>query len=115
MNQVIKLEGDKDLAKKYNNFGSIYLQIMYSENKDLEPQFDPFVETLEDMKEKEYISGKFVIKCVHGKNLLPADLNGKSDPYLKIIFPDKKSKRIKEKSKTLFPIWNETVEYSFKD
>lgn len=40
---------------------------------------------------------------------MDSKLTGKSDPYLKISFPDKKTKRSKEISDSLNPVWNEKI------
>ncbi len=52
-----------------------------------------------------------LVKAVHAKGLINVDgkLSGKSDPYLKISYPDGKSKRSKEISDSLNPVWNEVI------
>ncbi|EGG13902.1 hypothetical protein DFA_11663 [Cavenderia fasciculata] len=59
-------------------------------------------------------NGKLVIKILEGIDLISMDLNGKSDPYVKIHVPrlveDKDEKQLKTSTKyeTLTPKWNES-------
>ncbi len=52
----------------------------------------------------ELISGTLKIRAIHGKNLWP-DEGTTSDPYLKIVFWNKKTQRTKTKKKDLNPVW----------
>ena len=57
------------------------------------------------------VSGTLVVELVRATNLLSADRNGFSDPYVKLSLVGKthKSKTIK---KTLNPTWNETFGFT---
>ncbi len=61
---------------------------MYSKDEQADPEFDEFIETMSEVKEKEYVSGKFIINVVHAKDLIVKDVTGSSDPYVKINFSD---------------------------
>lgn len=51
------------------------------------------------------------MEVVHAKGLVNLDgkASGLSDPYVVLTFPDKKTKRTKEISNCLNPIWKERV------
>ena len=64
---------------------------------------------------------KIILKAIEAKDLLSADFNGLSDPYLKIphgqigvVDLPKKQNRTKRIDKTLNPVWNESfiIEYN---
>jgi len=53
---------------------------------------------------------KIVITVIQGKELASKDLNGKSDPYIKIIY-GKLNFKTKEIRKTLNPVWGQTFSF----
>ncbi|EGD75514.1 AGC/PKC/ALPHA protein kinase [Salpingoeca rosetta] len=57
------------------------------------------------------------VEVYEAKNLLPADLNGLADPYVKMYVHPDPSKKTKQKTKivkkTLNPVWNEKFTWKF--
>jgi len=51
-------------------------------------------------------ANKLVIKIIQGRNLVAKDSNGKSDPYITVIYGQLHSKTKHEK-KTLVPVWKD--------
>lgn len=60
------------------------------------------------------IQPKMIISVVEAKDLMSADLNGKSDPFVEVVFMNKKQKTQVQK-KTLNPTWRETFEFEVWD
>ena len=56
------------------------------------------------------------ISCsvIEAKNLIPMDMNGKSDPYVVVKIVGSSSKETKVIKKTLDPTWNETLTIDLK-
>ncbi|KAJ3452018.1 tricalbin-1-related [Anaeramoeba flamelloides] len=48
------------------------------------------------------------------RNLIPSDLNGKSDPYCKVLVGGKKVGKSKKIKKNLDPIWNQRKTFKLK-
>merc|ERR1712205_60291 len=63
-----------------------------------------------EVKESSEALGTLNIRIDHGVNLLAADFNGKSDPYVVITFGGQ-IKKTTIKYRTLNPVWNETVHF----
>ena len=73
------------------------------------------------MEDNDKNNIKIILKAIEAKDLLSADFNGLSDPYLKIphgqvgvVDLPKKQNRTKRIDKTLNPVWNESfiIEYN---
>ena len=60
------------------------------------------------------------INVVQGRNLVAKDRSGlfgkkkSSDPYVKVLFGEKKIGKTRDISKTLDPEWNETFNFKLK-
>ena len=112
-NKILKLDPPEKLVNKYNNFGSVYLQVKFVENnfedKEEENNFAPFLEKIEEILEKENFDGKILINLIHARNLLKSDRNGKSDPFVIFEIDDKKVKS-KVLQNTLYPEFNQELE-----
>jgi len=55
-----------------------------------------------------------IIKVISGRGLAAMDMNGKSDPYLKIFYGAEKYKTSVQKA-TLTPHWDQTFSIKYKD
>ena len=53
----------------------------------------------------------FELVVEKGENLVAADLNGKSDPYVKILLNECYDRKTQIRKKTLNPVWNETITF----
>ncbi|KAG2392535.1 hypothetical protein C9374_011260 [Naegleria lovaniensis] len=53
----------------------------------------------------------FEITIERGEHLMAADLNGFSDPYVKVILNDHYTRKTQVRKKTLNPLWNEVVRF----
>ena len=51
----------------------------------------------------------FELVVEKGDNLVAADLCGKSDPYVKILFNECFDRKTQIRKKTLNPVWNEII------
>jgi len=75
----------------------------------------PNINDKEDYKLKETEETDLTIRVVEAKKLKAADLNGKSDPYVKIIKLDQHKKKEQFQTQTKFkdlnPVWNETFKF----
>ncbi|XP_041353742.1 tricalbin-3-like isoform X2 [Gigantopelta aegis] len=60
---------------------------------------------------EDYLQGKTILELtiLQGKDLVPMDRNGFSDPFCVLMVDGKKVFTTNIKKKTLFPKWNETV------
>ena len=60
------------------------------------------------LDDKTKFKGQLFIKVQHCKGLVNADskMSGLSDPFVKIVYPDKSSKETKEISNCLNPIFD---------
>eukprot|EP01066_Platyproteum_vivax_P011582 Platyproteum_vivax@DN5255_c0_g1_i1.p1 len=59
--------------------------------------------------------GKLRVTIVNGCNLDPKDLDGKSDPFIKVYYKNVMVYKTKVQSATLNPVWNETFVVEFDD
>jgi hypothetical protein len=106
-NEIVPLEGPKDLLGKYRTFGSVYLQAKFlkAESQDTD-NFAPLKITLKDHLEKNRVKGKIIVNCVHAKYLLKE--SRVPDAMLRLIFPNKERLDTSYKSSNAFPEWKET-------
>eukprot|EP00298_Acanthocystis_sp_HF-20_P006788 c16548_g1_i2.p1 GENE.c16548_g1_i2~~c16548_g1_i2.p1 ORF type:complete len:207 (+),score=88.28 c16548_g1_i2:90-710(+) len=59
--------------------------------------------------------GVAIIKIIKGENLMAADLNGKSDPFVEVIQNNVVKGKTKIQFETLNPVWNETLTVNVDD
>ncbi|XP_066261970.1 protein kinase C, brain isozyme isoform X2 [Euwallacea similis] len=64
------------------------------------------------------VGNKLTVQVCQGRNLIPMDPNGLSDPYVKLKLIPGDSDNVKKKTKTirscLNPVWNETLTFDLK-
>lgn len=107
-NEIVPLEGPKDLLGKYRTFGSIYLQAKFlrAESQDTD-NFAPLKTTLKDHLEKNRLKGRILVNCVHAKYLLKDPKA--PDAMLRLVFPNREKKDTSYKASNAFPEWKEIV------
>ena len=113
INGNVKLEGGPEFIKDYKYFGDVYIQVMFLEGKTPkhDGQFPPVTENLKEIVERSKIKGNIEINLVHAEKVKAIDSNGKSDPYVIFIMPDKTEKRSEIINNSLNPIWNQKIVY----
>nr|XP_022329862.1 tricalbin-3-like isoform X4 [Crassostrea virginica] len=63
------------------------------------------------MEDKTFVD----LTILQGKDLMPADRNGLSDPYCVILMGSKKVYKTSVKKNTLFPKWNESTSFQVQE
>lgn len=103
---------DSDHGKKDDEIGTVKFQISnlkpgpndlwfeFAEVKKMKPKLHVVISKIASLS----------IKVVKAANLKAMDLNGKSDPYVEIVY-EKLKEKTKHINKTLNPEWNETFEF----
>jgi Ca2+-dependent lipid-binding protein len=116
IDQNYPLQGpnDKDILKKFNYFGEIYIQMRFlPKGETNDGTFPTPTENLEEVIIASTHKGEFILRLVHA-NIYPQPDNSsverkKSNPYVSIIFPDKTEKTSLVMKNKLKPIWKEEI------
>jgi hypothetical protein len=104
----LKLEGPSNLLGKYRSFGSVYIQAKFQ--RDGTPDQDNFANLLINMDQhlkNSIVNGKLIVYAAHAKNLLRD--GSLPDPFLRLIFPSKKSEDTQKAKSTVCPEWKQLL------